>query len=61
MGEYAVDPQRGTGVGEVLAFDPTVADRRAGDALVNTGESDVGVDSCPRQDWHAYFRKIVNR
>jgi hypothetical protein len=38
MDQFAVDPQRGTGVGEMGPFDPACADRRAGDALVNTGQ-----------------------
>lgn len=42
MDELAVDPQRGAGIGEVLAFDPSLTDRRAGNPLVETGESDCG-------------------
>ena len=38
MDEFAVEPQRGAGVGEVLAFNPALTDRRASDALVETGQ-----------------------
>jgi hypothetical protein len=41
MHQFAVDPQRGAGVGEILALDPAGADRRAGDALVETGQRDT--------------------
>ncbi|KAF5881348.1 hypothetical protein FY112_30675 [Rhizobium sp. PEPV16] len=36
MDEFAVDPQRSAGVGELAALDPARADRRAGDAFVET-------------------------
>jgi len=37
MHEFAIDPQRGTGVGEILAFNPALTNWRTGDALVETG------------------------
>lgn len=40
MDQLAVDPQRGAGIGELGSFDPPLPDRRAGDALVETRESD---------------------
>ena len=42
MDELALDPQRGAGIGEILAFEEAGADRRAGDALVQTRERDCG-------------------
>ena len=38
MHELAVDPQRGAGIGELRPFEEARADRRAGNALVETGE-----------------------
>ncbi|TCL89535.1 hypothetical protein C8J38_11226 [Rhizobium sp. PP-WC-2G-219] len=43
MHEFAVDPQRGAGVGELAALDKALPDRRAGDALVETRQRDTGV------------------
>lgn len=40
MDDFAVDPQRGAGIGEVSSFDPPASDRRARNALVETGERD---------------------
>jgi hypothetical protein len=34
LDEFAIDPQRGAGVGKMHAFDPALDHRRAGDALV---------------------------
>ena len=42
MDQFAVDPQRGTGVGEILTLDPPASDGRAGDALVKARQSDTG-------------------
>lgn len=39
--EFAVDPERGAGVGEILPLEKTGADRRARYALVEAGESDA--------------------
>lgn len=36
MDEFAADPLRGAGVGKVHARDPTLAERRAGNALVES-------------------------
>lgn len=49
MHQLAVDPQRGTGVGEILPLKEACADRRASNALVETGERDAGVERRPRQ------------
>lgn len=38
MNELAVDPQRGTGIGEVGAFNAPRPNRRTGDALVEAGQ-----------------------
>jgi hypothetical protein len=38
MDEFAVDPERGAGIGELAAFYPSLADRRTGDALVEASE-----------------------
>lgn len=45
MDEFAVDPEGGAGVGEILAFEEAGADRRAIDPLVETSKSDAGVKS----------------
>ncbi len=57
--EFAVDPQRGAGVSEVLPFKEAGANRRAGDALVQTRQSNTGVKSRPHQGIHADFREII--
>ncbi len=44
MHQLAFQPQRGGGIGEMLALDPAVADRRAGQPLVQPRQS-LG---CPR-------------
>jgi hypothetical protein len=44
MDELAVDPQRGTRVGILRAFDPSASDRRASKAFVETGERDAGLE-----------------
>jgi len=44
MDEFAVNPQRGAGIGKRLPLNPASADRRTGDALVETGERDAGVE-----------------
>ncbi len=44
MDELAVDPQGGAGIREILPFEKAGADRRAGNALVETGERDTGVE-----------------
>ncbi len=41
-------------------LDPSLTDRRASDALVETGERDTGVESRPHQGAHADFREIVS-
>lgn len=43
MPEFAVEPQRGASIGELGSFDPAASDRRAGDALVETGQRRGGV------------------
>ncbi|QWW71224.1 hypothetical protein KQ933_31225 (plasmid) [Rhizobium sp. WYJ-E13] len=60
MDELAIDPEGGAGVGKILAFNEAGADGRAGDALIETGERDTGVESRPQQGAHADFRKIVS-
>lgn len=41
------DPQRGAGVGNVHAFDPALADRRAGDALVGPAQMSESTSPAP--------------
>ena len=60
MDEFAVDPQRGAGIGELGAFEEANADGRTGDALIKTGECDAGVESRSHQGCHADFREIVS-
>ncbi|CUX06971.1 conserved hypothetical protein [Agrobacterium fabacearum S56] len=38
MDELAVDPQRGTGITEILPFEEAGTNRRTGDAHIETGE-----------------------
>lgn len=38
VNKFAVDPQRGAGVGKLGSFEEARADRRTGDALVQTRE-----------------------
>jgi hypothetical protein len=49
MDEFAVDPQRGTGIGEILPFEETISDRRASNSLVETRQSHARVKSGPNQ------------
>jgi hypothetical protein len=37
MDEFAVDPQRGAGIGKVGSFDPALPDRRTGNPLLQCG------------------------
>ncbi len=43
MDEFAVDPQRGTGVGKILPLDEAGADGRAGNAFIEAREGNAGV------------------
>ena len=43
MDEFAIDPQRGAGVGKILALEKAGADGRTGDALVETSQYETGV------------------
>ncbi|ARS66147.1 hypothetical protein CN204_17925 [Sinorhizobium meliloti] len=58
--EFAVDPQRGAGVGEVRSFEEALVDRRTGNPLVETGQRDAGVESRSHQGAHVDFREIVS-
>ncbi|MBX5213952.1 hypothetical protein HJB90_08830 [Rhizobium sp. NLR10a] len=51
MDEFAVDPEGGTGVGKVLALDPALTDRRAGDALVGERQFDISAKRRLHQGW----------
>ena len=42
--EFAVDPQRGKGIGKMHALEKAAPDRRASNPLVETGQSDTGVE-----------------
>jgi hypothetical protein len=57
--ELAIDPQRGAGVGEVHAFDPTLSNRWAGDALVETRKRRTCVRNRLQEDIERQFGKIV--
>jgi len=66
--ELAVQPQAGSGVGEVGAGDKTGADRAVGEAFVEPGEGILGGgerpgEFCPRQrigDWVAGLQGVDN-
>jgi hypothetical protein len=49
MHEFAVDPQRGAGVGKMRSFDPALTDRRTGDPLVKPGQGRAGVRNRSQQ------------
>nr|CAD6628651.1 hypothetical protein RFYW14_04007 [Pseudorhizobium flavum] len=58
--EFAVDPEGGAGVGEVLAFEEAGTHGRAGDTLVETGEGAAGLSDGFQQyleqiRWHQGF------
>ena len=60
MNEFTVDPQRSMRVEEMRALEKALADRRAGDALVETGERDPSFGDRPQQyleqiRWHKGF------
>lgn len=59
VNEFAIDPQRGAGIGELGALDPALADLRTGHPLVQTRESDAGVKSRLHQGCYADFREII--
>jgi hypothetical protein len=58
--EFAVDPQRGAGVGKVGAFEEALTDWRTGDALVQARERHTSVKCWPHQGCHADFCEIVS-
>jgi hypothetical protein len=60
MDEFAVDPEGRAGIGEVGALDPPLADRRAGDALIQTRERNASIESRSDQGRHADFRNIIS-
>lgn len=45
MSELAIDPKRGTGIGEVHAFEEALIDGSAGNAPAETGECHAVVHS----------------
>jgi hypothetical protein len=58
--EFAIDPEGCAGVGEVLPFEPSASDGRAGDALVEASEGAAGVGDGFQQyleqiRWHEGF------
>jgi hypothetical protein len=58
--EFAVDPQRGAGIGELGSFEEACADGRTRDALVQSREGETSVESRPHQyleqiRWHKGF------
>ncbi len=58
--EFAVDPQRGAGVGEMRALGPSWPDMRSGHALVQTRKFDTGPKCRLQRGFHADFRNIVS-
>jgi len=49
VNKFAVDTQRSAGIGEMGSLDPARADRRTGNALVETRQRDAGVKSRPHK------------
>lgn len=60
MDQFAVNPQRDAGIGELLPSEEARSDRRADDALIETGGRVSGVESRPHQVVHADFREIYD-
>lgn len=60
MDELPINLDGGTGIGESFVFDPPASDRRAGDALVETGHRDVGDENRSHYVCHADFCKIIS-
>ena len=60
MNKFAIDPQRGAGIGELGAFEEARADGRTGYTLVETRQFDTGAECRLQQGCHADFREIVN-
>ena len=58
--EFAVDPQRGVGIGEVGPLKLPLSDRRTGNALVQTRKSDAGVKKCQTKTQNEQFFHILN-
>lgn len=58
--ELAVDPQRGAGIGEISPLEEAGANRRTGDALIETGERNASVESRPRQGFNGDFRENIS-
>ncbi len=55
MNEFAVDPKRGIRLEEMRAIEKALADRRAGDALVETGKRDRCLGDRPEQPLDGQF------
>ena len=49
MNEFTVDPERGMRIEEMRALEKSLTDRRAGDALIETGKRDGGLGYRPQQ------------
>ena len=49
MDEFAIDPERGMCLEEMRALEKAVADGRAGNSLIETGERDGGLGDRPQQ------------
>jgi hypothetical protein len=60
MHKFTIDPQRGAGIGELVAFDPSLTDRRTGDPLVEACQRDSGVEGRPHEGSHANFCEIIS-
>lgn len=59
MDELAIDPQRGAGIGEMHALDPSLTDRGAGNSLVEARQGRSRIGKRLKQALDGQFRKIV--
>ena len=59
MNEFTVDPQRSMRVEEMRALEKALADGRAGDALVETGQRDRSLGDRPKQALDGQSGEIV--
>lgn len=61
MDEFAVDPERRMRVKEVATLEKALADRRAGDPLVEVGKRDCSLRKRPQQALDGQFGKIARQ
>ena len=58
--EFAVDLQRGAGVGEILAFDPPLPDGSTRNSFIEASKGTAGVGNRPQQGTDGEFSEIVS-